>query len=82
MEGGPVHAELRLARFDLDARPFATAYECLKQLVELLQGVSPCANAVAVDRKLVPQGLKISLSVSKSVAMLIQQTLPQRTPSS
>jgi hypothetical protein len=28
-----IHAELRLARFDLDARPFATAYECDKQLV-------------------------------------------------
>jgi hypothetical protein len=29
----PVHAELRLARFNLDARPFAAAYECLEQLI-------------------------------------------------
>ena len=63
--------------FDLYSCLGATAYQSLKQVIELLESVCPCRNVVAVHSKSVPQCLRVAISIQKTTAIRCQQTRSQ-----
>jgi hypothetical protein len=77
VESDFLHTELRLASFDLDARPLAAANESFKKFMKLLKTVRTSTDVVAIYRKLVSQGFQITLSILEAVAIAIHQVFPE-----
>ncbi len=71
VEGYFLHAELDFCGFDLNARFSTAAQKGLMQGVQLIKGVCPCGYIVAINCEFVSQGLRTTISIQQTFAVLV-----------
>jgi hypothetical protein len=69
-----LHAEFDLGGFDLYAGLCTTAQEGFIQVIEFFKRICPSGYFITIARKLVPEGLRTTIRVQKTLPIFVKQT--------
>jgi hypothetical protein len=72
VEGNFLHAEFDFGGFDLYACFRAAAQESFIEVIQLFKRICPCGYVIAIDRELVPEGLRTAIGVQETLPTLVE----------